>query len=120
MNLLEYDKVNNRLYIMTTDKDRFTTRIDYIQSPFSIGINSTSRKSKFNIFPNPANQKITIESDLEFQTVLIYNTIGQEVANYVNPTALTFNIQNLPQGIYVLKAITKQGEEFTKRIIINE
>lgn len=84
-----------------------------------VGIETNNASKIFKCFPNPAHHEISIESDEEFQSFLFFNLLGQEVKRLDNPISLTINIEDLPEGIYVLKATTNLGEEFTERVVVN-
>jgi len=60
------------------------------------------------IFPNPASTSLTVRSDVEIQTIAIYNTLGQEVItkNNVNTSLTQVNTSNLENGVYVITIVT--------------
>lgn len=84
-----------------------------------VGMETNNASKTFKCFPNPAHHEISIESDEEFQSFLFFNLLGQEVKRLDNPISFTINIEDLPDGIYVLKATTNLGEEFIERIVVN-
>ncbi len=66
-----------------------------------------------NIYPNPANSQLTVESDgnIRLEQVTLYNILGQVVLDYSVANALTYqmNIAHLPAGIYTAKIQTNKG-----------
>lgn len=89
--------------------------------------NATSVKeminsSSFIIFPNPAKNTITIQSDKKNGTIdriVIYNVSGQEVKaiSGINSSNYTFSDLSLSEGMYILKIMNEQKTQFTKLVI---
>jgi len=88
-------------------------------------LNNVSLKSKLKVYPNPVNQKATIEFNLQqpgFVSLTIHNTLGQEIANLISEqlSAGTHKIEwkanVLNEGIYVLRLETNDGIHTTKMI----
>jgi len=69
-------------------------------------------KNQVQIYPNPASQKITINSSYQIQEINIYNQIGQIVLQKTSPEP-TLDISFLQPGIYFvkLKALTELSIE---------
>ena len=66
----------------------------------------------FNYYPNPViNDALTLRANENITVITIYNTIGQKVISK-KPTALESNInmQNLPEGVYIVKVAIGQKE----------
>lgn len=70
-------------------------------------------KSKINIYPNPANEEIFIESDQMINTIGIYSISGQKLAEiFMNQTLqLPYKIdtKHFPAGVYMVQVKTPQG-----------
>lgn len=55
----------------------------------------------FSIFPNPTNGIFTIDNVKSFETVIIYNSIGQVVyENKIHINKTSIDLSNQPNGIY--------------------
>lgn len=69
------------------------------------GIEENDSNANINLFPNPASNDITINSDKEFETIEIYNPLSQLVYSIkVNQTtSLQLNVSGLSNGIYFVK-----------------
>jgi hypothetical protein len=66
------------------------------------------RESSVAIFPNPANQSVTLKGE-NLGTVNVFNTLGQEIeAFHTNGTELHINTANYESGVYVVK--TENGD----------
>jgi hypothetical protein len=80
-------------------------------------------RANFIIYPNPANNKITITSTNmppENILVTIYNTNGNQVMNeqFRDQTQVELDVSTLLKGIYLLKIQSKEGLE-AKKLVIN-
>jgi hypothetical protein len=75
----------------------------------------------FNVYPNPAANKLNITTNSNIKTVLIYNVTGQLVKeiNYENNNLkkISLTIDNLAQGIYFLQIIDEVNAKQTSRFI---
>ena len=74
--------------------------------------------SAFNIYPNPVDDKLYIETQTQTQTltVEIYDIYGrqQSMVNGQQPTVI--DVTSLNSGVYFVKVVTKEGET-VKRFI---
>ncbi|MCF6169154.1 T9SS type A sorting domain-containing protein [Lutibacter sp.] len=70
----------------------------------------------FSIYPNPVSTTLTIQlqSNLELNTVTIYDSLGKKIKEEITKT---LNLSTLSKGIYYVKVSTNMGEA-TKTIII--
>jgi hypothetical protein len=96
-------------------------------SPFAVfnqntatAIDELSNNIQFNIFPNPTNDKITIQNSFvnsEAMNVDIYNTFGQKVGSYKLMDAIsTISVKELENGNYFIKFYNNKMSS-TKRFI---
>jgi len=71
----------------------------------------------FSIHPNPVSTTLTIQlqSNLELNTVTIYDSLGKKIKENITKT---LNLSALSKGIYYVKVSTNMGEA-TKTIIKN-
>ncbi len=89
-------------------------------------LNNNSFISNFNIYPNPANETISINadllvtSDLEIRVLDITGKLLIEVAEEKNVTgnySKQLSTSSLPEGIYFIKLITN-GKSLMKKVTI--
>lgn len=74
---------------------------------------STEFETKtFKIYPNPAKNNFSIQSNIEIQNIELYNSIGQMVKKFAQRT--TYDISDLSKGIYFVRI----NNANTKKIII--
>lgn len=79
--------------------------------------NDTFNANLVKVYPNPANDFITLENESAFEAISIYNVLGQEVLSKVsNSNTETLNISSLDAGIYVIKSIS-EGKTMTSRFV---
>lgn len=70
---------------------------------------------EINIYPNPSNGKVTIDTDLNIHTIELFTSMGQKV--YVTNNK-ELNVENLEKGLYLLVLTTKDRYIVTRKIII--
>ncbi len=84
-----------------------------------LGINDVEFGPSIAIFPNPANDLLTIQAKSDIQTVTIYDLQGRTVYTELsNKERMSIHISGLIPGVYFLRITTDLGEE-VKKIIKN-
>lgn len=75
--------------------------------PLIVGISQLPDISnKLILFPNPANDKITLQSSTELGAIIIYNALGEIVLQTKSKnTEEEINISKLQAGIYTVQAV---------------
>lgn len=79
-------------------------------SNWPISVNELStEETDFNIYPNPANQSVTIDfNTIENQTLYIYTILGNLVyQTETNQAAFQLNVSDWSKGIYLVKTKNK-------------
>lgn len=88
----------------------------------TLGVTTIQTGNLFNIYPNPAQSEITIETTLQNSALSIINNLGQVVyqENLGDGAAkhTTINVQDLPNGMYFLILRSNESQE-TKKILIS-
>lgn len=82
-----------------------------------VSVDDLAFGSSIRIFPNPAREQVTIQSDIG-NSIVIYNSIGQEV--YVtsqNENEKNINLSNFSRGVYFV-TISNGNFSESKKIII--
>ena len=75
----------------------------------TLGIKELSHS--FNIYPNPVNNNLYIESEKEIEKVVIYNITGVAVYDVeCRMNDVELDVANLNSGVYFVKIITDNGE----------
>ncbi|MBW6533811.1 MAG: T9SS type A sorting domain-containing protein, partial [Mariniphaga sp.] len=71
---------------------------------------------EFKVYPNPFNDRITIENHNKLTRVLVTNIAGQRVIDLEYPTR-EIRTANLVSGVYVVSMFTEDGLAKTERIV---
>jgi hypothetical protein len=127
------DNVSFRYYDVTTGEevalnDEMTFEVNathgdvmqpYVMTLSTMGIDETS--AGFNIYPNPVQDKLYIETEAEIEEVVVYDVYGR-VQNLRNSETQklrnSIDVSNLNSGVYFVKIKTEEGN-IVKRIIKN-
>ena len=73
--------------------------------------------SSINMYPNPVNDKLYIEAEMEVEEVVVYTITGvivgqQSTDNSQQTTCI--DVTNLNSGIYFVKVVTENGETVSR------
>jgi hypothetical protein len=84
--------------------------------------NTSVVEKSVSIYPNPSNSVVNIDVTGNISQVVVYNYVGQVVyENNVNGAqTLQLNVRNYESGAYLVKFITRDGESFTKKVVVTE
>jgi hypothetical protein len=74
--------------------------------------------SSFNVYPNPVNDKLYVETLTQTQTltVEIYDIYGRQQSMVNGQQSTVIDVTNLNSGVYFVKVVTENGEA-VKRFI---
>lgn len=90
----------------------------------TLGINESSFLDTFQIYPNPASDKITLifnENEISNRKIEIVNSLGQTVYNtnaILKNGTMIISIENYPKGLYFIK-LSEGNKIKTLKVIIN-
>ena len=68
------------------------------------------------IYPNPASEQFSINTNEEIQSVSVYDLTGRLVLTQNNPNN-TINIEDMVQGLYKVVVVTASGS-FVSSLIV--
>jgi hypothetical protein len=77
-------------------------------------------RKEVSIYPNPATDKlyISIAGIKEPLTILLLNTLGQEVASYaLAQKEQEISLTNLPKGVYYCRVLGREGAYFATKVV---
>jgi hypothetical protein len=80
----------------------------------NVGLQAQSAMFNMQLVPNPATSVVTILSDVELESIEIYTIAGQLVQV---ERSKNFNVEILPSGVYVVKAMTSTGAYKSLRLV---
>ena len=89
-----------------------------ILAQWGLDINEYSQETKVNIYPNPTNDRLYIETEGEINNVVIYDVYGRQQTTVNGQQSLSIDLSKLNAGIYFIKINTEEGN-IVKRIIKN-
>jgi hypothetical protein len=92
-----------------------------IENPGCIAgaVAEVSQQQLLHIFPNPANEELTIQNDMYPCSVSIINIMGQTIKTLqTNKQQETINVSNIPPGVYNVNITTESGYRENNKIVI--
>jgi len=70
-----------------------------------------------NIYPNPTNQHLHIETQETINALYLYDSVGRiHKPNKISSNK--WNVQHIPSGAYIAISMTNQGAKFMNKVII--
>lgn len=70
----------------------------------------------FNVYPNPANDYVQVESNSELERIVILDYSGR-IVQEEGGASKSLSISHLSKGIYTVQAITQEGNVLQKRFV---
>ena len=68
-------------------------------------------QSSILLYPNPVNDKLYIETEIEVKNVVVYDVFGrQQDLSAVSCQPSVIDVSNLNSGVYFVKIVTENGE----------
>ena len=88
----------NNYYVDTNKIYVDTLKINSVQQ-------TTLPKNKFNVYPNPVKNFITLQSETELGTITVYNSIGEAVLQTKSKNKVELiDLTKLSSGLYLVQA----------------
>jgi len=72
-------------------------------------------KDSVFVFPNPANDRVIIES-IEATEMQLYNNLGQLVKTVRDANEI--NVAGLAEGVYLLRVADAEGKKHMARVVV--
>ena len=117
---------NNAIYARQNNRNPFIDHPEYVCQIYSVQCAALSSESfalenAISIYPNPAiNNEVTITSETELKSIILYNINGQIIQEIKNPTRVdnSYKVNNLPSGFYLVQ-MASENAIATKKLIVN-
>ncbi|MDO8999089.1 MAG: T9SS type A sorting domain-containing protein [Bacteroidota bacterium] len=80
------------------------------------------REGNITLFPNPANDVLNINSELQFSNAEVINSLGQLVLSkemILKDQKAIINIKDLPNGVYLLYLKNNNSKTVSKRFVVS-
>lgn len=85
-----------------------------------IGESQVIEKDQLQVYPNPVDDKLYIGINANYQTIQIFNIMGQQMVQQNNFSSTNaINVHDLIPGVYVVAATDAKGNVTTSRFIKN-
>ncbi|HPB57951.1 MAG TPA: T9SS type A sorting domain-containing protein [Bacteroidales bacterium] len=94
----------------------FETVAEYIYPCGSYSSVTEEESTPFAIYPNPAQDEVYF-AGVTPKSVIIYDILGKKVAAELNPDRNSIDIKNLPNGLYIIKIVSDEGEQFIEKVL---
>ena len=86
-------------------------------TPLYTGLENNETQNKILLYPNPAKERLYINTSIPIKQMTICNLLGQEIQKYNNlETTSSINISGLNEGVYFVKIYTEKVVHTTKII----
>jgi hypothetical protein len=104
-------KADNNIFFDLNDK--------FFEITDPTGINAVD-DLLFNLYPNPANDKVTISlsSNMPKANIVVTNSLGAQILAQEIKKEIQINMNKLPRGIYFIKINTPSGQWLAKKLIL--
>lgn len=81
--------------------------------------NTNFTENDFKIYPNPIQNYLNIESTQFISSIEMFNILGKKVLEMknINKTSVTYNIENLSAGVYLMKVLDSNNGFEIRKII---
>lgn len=81
---------------------------------YNVGVNNQVIENNIKIYPNPTNNSLTIETDLNYHTFNIYNLSGKLVKTQNRSNQIS--VSELPKGMYFIQLVGDKNNRVQKFI----
>lgn len=86
-------------------------------TPLYTGLEENETQNNILLYPNPAKERLYINTSIPIKQMTICNLLGQEIQKYNNlETTSSIDIRGLKEGVYFVKLSTEKGVYATKII----
>lgn len=86
----------------------------YQETPPALSLNEEEHNS-IEIYPNPAQDVLSISSDANVQDITIISAVGELV--YTGTKTNSIDVSDLKSGVYIIKCLLENKQVVTKRFI---
>ncbi len=114
-----YDGQTVYVAVQCVSEDAFIFMLDDVcVNTGPVGITEPTTETQFVVFPNPANDYLTVQAESAIKQVRIFNYVGQVVEERVaGDSNYTLNTSAMKAGIYFIQVETADGIS-TQKVVI--
>lgn len=107
----------NNLYISDNSNHRIR-KVTFNPNCFPERVKEVNKLKDIIIYPNPAQQQLTISSSNAVKQISVLNTIGQVLITQRNYTdKAVVDVSNLSPGLYFIKVSDRNGADAVQRFV---
>lgn len=127
LNIFLKDSDTNTYYDLKNDTAELFLNSNTYENQYAIvfqdnntlGIEEIINDEKLSIFYNETTKNLifTDNATKDIQSLVIYNTIGQQVLSIENLEVNRINISKFNDGVYIIKATTKNSKQLKTKIL---
>jgi hypothetical protein len=82
------------------------------------GVGETMNAESVGVYPNPVNDKLTVETTLADYTLTVLNTLGQVIEQRVESERAVLDVSQYNSGIYYLQITTTEGQVMNRKFVV--
>jgi hypothetical protein len=107
--------------LLKIELDNYNSVIASTDFIFAVFLLSTSSESleETKIYPNPFKNKVTINTNIQFKEILLYDILGKQVYKSNNTQDFENYSSSLINGIYILKLTDQNDRSITRKLVKN-
>jgi hypothetical protein len=90
--------------------------LEYYENVNSSDIDELLNANSISIYPNPANDLLTIDTDKKIEQIIISDVLGKTALNLMNPSN-QFSVYDLSPGIYSIRILFQDGNAILKKVL---
>jgi hypothetical protein len=95
--------------------------VNTISASTSVRSTFASNYNQFSVYPNPAKDVLTIETNYPESHLDIYNATGKLILSQkIVKGKVQFNINEWTEGVYLIKQTTGNGSVFTDKVVVSK
>lgn len=114
---LGFDSLNN-LYINDEGTDFRIRKVTTNPHCSALSLSVFENNPNFSVFPNPAQDELTIRAIEKIQHLSVINIYGNTVLyKYCNKNEESVKVANLKQGVYFVKVAIEYGDVYISRFV---
>jgi hypothetical protein len=83
------------------------------------GTAEINQEANISVYPNPANNNITIYSDLDLDRIVIYTLTGKRIIDQIiSEKSTSLDISQMDNGMHIIKAFLNDVEVAVEKLIV--
>jgi hypothetical protein len=114
------EEYRGRLYFggLFTKADELVSRniVTYNNGNIPFGIQSRTQQISLRIYPNPATDRIVIQTDVDMKSARLYSSLGSMIPVTISSNSIS--LENIAVGFYMLETTDQNSNTYHQSLII--